>query len=318
MATADRMILVTGQVHAEAVTEQLPDLPQANLITEPSPRESMAAIGLAAAIIARRDPEAIMGSFAADHKIDDPETFREVIAQAVAAAKAGELVTIGIEPTWAATGFGYIESGEPLDIDGAPDVVRVKNFVEKPDGATAQTYLDSGNYRWNAGMFVTRVDHLLGLLKEHHPKLHAGVSKIAEAWGTDKQQGILDAKWPGLTRIAIDHAIAEPVAARGGVASVPGNFKWDDVGDWKSLAGLLPGPEAREGVQVLGEAERVISKDASGLVVPSGRRMVAVLGLDDVVVVDTYDAVLVASRERAQDVKGLVNALKERGRDDIT
>src|SRR5690606_31816064 len=148
--------------------------------------------------------------------------------------------------------------------------------------------------------------------------LHEGLTAIAAAWGTPDYDEVMARTWPGLTRIAIDHAIAEPVAATGGVAVVPGDFGWDDVGDWRSLAGLLPaeppGADGGGGVQVLGDPAQVIARDATGLVVPTAGRMVAVLGLEDVVVVDTPDAVLVSTRSRAQEVKGLVEALKGAGR----
>lgn len=319
LAGEERVMVVTGRVHAPAVAEQLPQLPATRIVTEPSPRESMAAIGLAAAIIARENPDAIMGSFAADHRIADEESFHAAIRSAIAVAQQGHLVTIGITPTWAATGFGYIRAAEPLTVNGAPGAVRVGEFVEKPDSETAEQYVASGQYHWNAGMFVCSVRVLLRHLNDHASTLHDGLMRIAEAWGTDKQDEVMDQVWPGLVRIAIDHAIAEPVAAAGGVAMVPGDFGWDDVGDWKSLAGLLPdADDAPDGMQVLGDANQVLTKGATGLVVPTAGRMVAVLGLDDVVVVDTPDAVLVTSRDRAQEVKGLVGTLKENGRTDLT
>jgi mannose-1-phosphate guanylyltransferase len=319
LAGPEGVLIVTGQVHSEAVRSQLPDLPASNLILEPSPRESMAAIGLAAAVLAERDPDAVLGSFAADHAIADQDVFEQAIRQAVAAAHGGEVVTIGITPTRPSTGFGYIRCGHHLEIDGAPDAMRAEEFVEKPDATTAERYLASGRYRWNAGMFVVRADVLLTHLHTHHPLLHDGLVTIARARGTADYDRVLADLWPGLTRIAIDHAIAEPVAAGGGVAVVPGAFGWDDVGDWQSLADLLPHEGAgTSGVQVLGDAAQVLGHEASGLVVPTAGRMVAVLGVDDVVVVDTPDAVLVTTRDHAQEVKGLVAALKQSGRDDLT
>jgi mannose-1-phosphate guanylyltransferase len=318
---AANLVLVTGRTHAEAVRSQLPELTSSNLLLEPAPRDSMAAIGLAAAVLARRDADAVVGSFAADHVIGDQERFADAVAQAVAAARSGAVVTIGITPTFAATGFGYVRPGAPLGVAEAPDALRVEEFVEKPDAATAQQYV-AGGYRWNAGMFVARADVLLGHLHTHQPTLHDGLQRIAAAWGTPEYDEVIAAEWPGLTRIAIDHAIAEPVAAAGGVAVVPGNFSWDDVGDWQSLAGLLPGAVTADGagadVQVLGESGQVLSRDSTGLVVATTGRMVAVLGVQDVVVVDTPDAVLVTTRSRAQEVKGLVDTLKQSGRTDLT
>ena len=303
----DRVIVVTGQAHEAAVRQQLPGLPSGQVLAEPSPRDSMAAIGLAAAVLELRDPEAVLGSFAADHVIGDAEAFRDCVRAAVEVAGEGYLVTIGIEPTRAATGFGYIRMGKP--IAGGQACV-VEQFVEKPDAARAADYVASGRFRWNAGMFVVRAAVLLDLLATWHPALAAGLRAIAA------EPSSLAQAWPGLERIAIDHAVAEPAADAGRVAVVPGSFAWDDVGDFHSLATLLP--EAPGGVKVLGAAELVEAVDATGLVVAAGGRTVAVVGLEDVVVVDTGDALLVTTRARAQDVKGVVDTLKATGRGDLT
>src|SRR5689334_11568362 len=217
----ERVLVVTGAAHAEAVTAQLDGLPAANVIAEPSPRDSMAAIGLAAAIIERQDPDAVMGSFAADHVIADAEAFRACVAEAAEVARTGVLVTIGIEPDFPSTGFGYIRLGERLD--GFPTAHAVAEFVEKPDAVTAASYLATGEYRWNAGMFVARASVILDLLAEEHPKLAADLRRIAA------EPALLAELWPGLTKIAIDHAIAEPAAAAGRVAVVPGAFGWEDI-----------------------------------------------------------------------------------------
>jgi mannose-1-phosphate guanylyltransferase len=301
--SGDRVLVVTGAAHEAAVREQL-DLPAGSVIAEPSPRDSMAAIGLAAALLERREPDAIMGSFAADHVIRDPETFRDVVRRAVAAAADDWLVTIGIEPTHPATGFGYIAVGEALG-EGA---FRVREFVEKPAAEVATDYVAQG-YRWNAGMFVARPRVLLDLLAAEHPGLAADLRAIAAG------EKDLSATWPTLTKIALDHAVAEPAAAAGRVAVVPGSFGWDDVGDFASLSAILP--VATEGPTVLGDRSYVRAIDSTGLVVPASGRTIAVIGLDDVVVVDTGDALLVTTRERAQDVKKVVEALKNEGPDDL-
>ncbi|WP_377644178.1 mannose-1-phosphate guanylyltransferase [Oryzobacter terrae] len=305
--TGDRVVVVTGAVHADAVRDQLPGLRADRVVAEPSPRDSMAAIGLAAAVVEREDPDAVIGSFAADHVIPDAEAFREVIREAVEVARDGHLVTIGIEPTFPATGFGYIRAGAPLA--GAPTALHAVEFVEKPDAARAREYIDSGEFRWNAGMFVVRAATLLDLLARWHPDLAAGLRAIAA------NRSRLDEVWPGLTRIAIDHAVAEPAAGAGHVVVVPAPFGWDDVGDFASLATLLPGDGA---VRVLGNPGDVTTVDAAGVVVAAGGRRVAVVGLDDVVVVDTPDALLVTTRARAQDVKAVVDLLTAEGRTDLT
>ena len=302
----DRLLVVTGRPHREAVLAQL-DVPGEAVLAEPSARDSMAAIGLAAALLERRDPDAVMGSFAADHVITEPEVFAAAVATAVEAARADWLVTIGIEPTHAATGFGYIGPGE--EIEGLDGVRVVREFVEKPDAATAAAYVERG-YRWNAGMFIVRPTVLLDLLAEGDPGFAAALRAVAADPTT------LDEAWDSLPRIAVDHAVAEPAAAAGRVAVVSGDFGWDDVGDFASLRTLLPGVDGD--LVVLGDADRVRSVDSSGLVVPAGGRVVAVVGLEDVVVVDTGDAVLVTTRARAQDVKSIVAALKEDGHAGLT
>ena len=317
LAGDDRVLLVTGRSHAAAVREALPGLRGENLLLEPSPRDSMAAIGLAAAVLERREgAQAVLGSFAADHVITDDAAFGDAVRQAVATARTGEVVTIGITPTGPATQFGYVRGAEPLVVEGAPDAVRVAEFVEKPDAETAAAYLAGGRHRWNAGMFVVGAGVLLDHLAAQLPALAEGLRDIAASWDTPRRDEVLDAVWPGLVKIAIDHAIAEPVAAAGGVAVVPGAFGWDDVGDWDSLATLLPG--ASDGLAVLGDPSLVLGGDgASGVVVAGTGRTVAVLGLPDAVVVDTPDALLVTTRQHAQGVKQVVGAWRERGRDDL-
>ena len=305
---ADRVVVVTGVAHAEAVRAQLPGLTPDRVLAEPSPRDSMAAIAWAAAVIEREDPEAMIGSFAADHVIPDAEAFRACVAEAVAVAREDYVVTIGVEPTFPATSFGYIQMGHALD--GHATAARVRQFVEKPDASRAANYLATGEFRWNAGMFVVKATVLLDLLTRWHPELAAGVRAIAADPSTLAQ------RWPELTKIAIDHAIAEPAADIGRVAVVPGAFTWNDVGDFATLRELLP--TADDGVAVLGDPALVTTIDASGFVAPRGGRQVAVLGLTDVVVVDTGDAVLVTTVERAQDVKAVVDALTVGGRPDLT
>ncbi len=310
--SGDRMMVVTGVKHADAVRAQLPELAADLVVAEPSPRDSMPAIGLAAALIAARDPEAIVGSFAADHVISDEDSYRDCVREAIAVARTGRLVTIGIEPSYASTGFGYIQAGEALDVAGAPHATAVTSFVEKPDADTAASYLAQGGYRWNAGMFVVKATVLLELLAKYQPSLAAGLQAIAAAPET------LPDVWPSLTKIAIDHAVAEPAAADGIVAVVAGTFDWDDVGDFASLAPLLADAAGLPGTKVLGDAGSVLMHDADGLVFTSTGRTVVVLGLSDVVVVDTPDALLVTTRERAQDVKKIVDALKADGREHLT
>jgi len=311
--TGGRVVVVTGQAHADAVRAQLPDLSSRDVVAEPSPRDSMPAIGLAAAIVERRDPEAVIGSFAADHVIRHVPEFWEAVSEAVTVARTGRIVTIGITPTHPSTAFGYIREGSELAVDGAPRARAVAEFVEKPDEATAREYLAGGGFWWNAGMFVAKASVLLDTLDRYHHDLAQGLRAIA----ADPTR--LERDWAALEKIAIDHAIAEPAAAAGLVAVVPASFSWDDVGDFASLGTLVgAGSTPADGLTVIGDPGDVVSIDASGVVAARGGRIVAVVGLDDVVVVDTPDALLVVSRDRAQDVKAVVDRLNASGRDDLT
>jgi mannose-1-phosphate guanylyltransferase len=314
LAGDDGVVLVTGASHVEAVRSQLDRLPAGHVMAEPSPRDSAAAICLAAAVIRLRDPDAVVGSFAADHVIRDLDGFHAAVREAVATAREGYIVTIGIDPQRPSTAFGYIRMGDPIEIPGAPSAHAAEAFVEKPDAATAARYLAQGGYRWNAGMFVARADVLLDELALHRPALHDGLLKIADAWDTADREAVLAQLWPTLEKVAIDYAVAEPAAAAGRVAVIPGTFDWDDVGDFASVSGLMPGENA---VQVLGGETDVLAFEATGIAIPGASRLVVLLGLGDVVVVDTPDALLVTTRERAQDVKAVVEHLRRIGRDDL-
>ncbi|WP_314454329.1 mannose-1-phosphate guanylyltransferase [uncultured Actinomyces sp.] len=331
--------VVTGAAHIAVVADQLPQVPRDNLLAEPSPRDSMAAIGLAAAVIARRHGRgAVVGSFAADHTVADRTAFADAVRQAALLAEQGWVVTIGIEATGPSTAFGYIHAGDPTDMPGAPDGRRVLGFTEKPDADTAAAYLATGDYRWNAGMFVVRAGVLLDHLAELRPQLAAGIEDIAAAWDTPEREEVLAERWPALEKIAIDHAIAEPVAAAGGVATVPVSMGWNDVGGFDALIGLVAprneGPATGAGVldningadgaeAVDGSAPeapradvRAIGSDGALIASTSGRTVV-LLGMPGAVVIDTPDALLVTTSEHAQDVKGVVDALSGAGREDL-
>lgn len=304
----DSTVIVTGTRHRQAVAGQAPGL---ELLVEPSPRDSMPAIGLAAAVLARRHPDSdvVIGSFAADHVIADTEAFAAAVAAAESAAREGYVVAIGIEADTPSTAFGYIEMGEQLPGGHA---YRVRAFTEKPDAATAADYLATGRYRWNAGMYVMRARVLLAHLDRFQPTMAAGLDEIAAAWDGPEREPTLQRIWPSLTRIAIDHAISEPLAAEGGIAVVPAALGWNDVGDWASLAQVLAAAEG--GAHVLGDGELTDVIDSAGaVVVAAGGRQVVVLGAPDAVVVDTPDAVLVTTTAQAQRVKEVVDRLPGRG-----
>jgi mannose-1-phosphate guanylyltransferase len=309
---AENTVVVTGERHAAAVAAQLPSLGESSIVSEPSPRDSMAAIALAAAILEHRHGPIVMGSFAADQVIRKPKAFDAAVREAAEVARSGKVVTIGISPTGPSEAFGYIESGEALAGVGAGvgagSAREVIAFTEKPDAATAAAFIETGRYFWNAGMFVVRTDVLLGHLDRLQPTMASGVRAIAAAWDGPGRAEVLASMWPTLTRIAIDHAIAEPVAAEGGVAVVPADLDWYDVGDFDSLAGLLP--SRADGVTVLDRHQPTAVHGAPGAVVIGGDKPVVVIGIPGAVVVDSGDALLITTREAAQHVKHAAAAIE--------
>ena len=316
LSGVDRIMVVTGRAHRAAVEKQLPDLLDPNVVLESEPKDSSAAIGLAAAILLRREPDVIVGSFAADHVIKDIRGFRRAVGEGVAAARAGYIATIGITPTDPAIGFGYIQCGDPLPIAGAPNAVTVRSFVEKPDLETAERYLAGGDHLWNGGMFIARADVLLAQLGEAEPALLAGLTELAEAWDTPRRGAVVDRVWPGLTKVAIDYTVAEPAAAAGKLVVIPGDFDWDDVGDFASIAKLHSGGRKSD-LAILGENARVLADASTGVVISQSGRLISLIGVTDIVVVDTPDALLVTTTANAQRVKSVVDALKLSGRDDV-
>lgn len=319
-ATVDRLApvaatttVVTGVAHRDAVAVQLPEVSPERIITEPSPRDSMAAIALAAAVIAQREGDVVVGSFAADHLVRDTPAFHAAVREAERAAELGYLVTIGITPDHPATGFGYIHEAEL--IDGTGQARHVRSFVEKPDAARATDYLATGEYRWNAGMFVAQTSVLLGALARFERELHDGVVEIARGYDGPGRQVAMERIWPTLKKIAIDHAIAEPLARAGGVAVVPVEMGWSDVGDYASLRDVLP--EGQVQVAPGGSLQPVFSIDSQGALVYTHSKPIAVLGLEDAVVVETDNVILVTKRECSQRVKAIVDAVSHAGLDEI-
>ena len=349
IAGMDHVCISTGERHVDAVEEQMPEVAPEHIFAEPAPRDSTAAIALATAVLARRHGnDIVVGSFAADHVIRGKVAFVDAVRQAVATARAGYVTTIGIAASRPSTAFGYIHEGESLAarVPDAPDAVLVERFVEKPNAATAQAYLNTGEYRWNAGMFVMRADVLLDHLHRVKPQLARAIDAIADAVIEDDRDlaraqaeahergenvretvnpddfhahrdEAMRKYWQGIEKIAFDYAVAEPLSVEGGVAMIPGDFGWDDIGDFNSVAALLPSVDERN-LKILGNTEQVVTLDSAGdIVVPNSERTVALLGVNDMVVVDTPDALLITRRARSQEVKSMVKTLAESGCDEL-
>ncbi|MBB5234815.1 mannose-1-phosphate guanylyltransferase [Deinococcus budaensis] len=293
----ERLMVVTASDHRTQVLEHLPELPLENLLVEPVPRDTAAAILYAALTIAREDPLAVMGVFPADHRIQDQAAFTGVLAQAVQHAAAQDhLVTLGIAPQFPATGYGYIERGEIFP-ETAGKMYAVRRFTEKPDAETAAEFLATGRYLWNSGMFVWRVQVILEAYKTFVPELYGPMAEAAQV------RGGLRRIYPGLPRISVDYAILERA---NNVAVIPADLGWDDLGDWNALERLLKGDGDNVAVG------RHIGLDTGGAILytTGGDDLIATIGLEDVVVVRAGDVTLVVRKDRTQDIKKVVSQLK--------
>ncbi len=295
LCSSERTWVVCGKDHVAGVREALPDLQDEHLLVEPAARNTAPAIGLACVHALREDPDATLMILPSDHHIARPEAFRTALSAAAQASQNGDLLTLGIQPTRPETGYGYLRRGA----ERRPGVFAVDAFVEKPDAATAQRYLQDPAYSWNAGIFVFRADAMLEALRRHLPKVHEGLTR-----GRD---------FATLQSISIDYGVMEPESrTTHRIALVPGDFGWSDVGSFAAL------PEVRaldaRGNAVSGDAIAIDCEDC--VVLSEGQRLVAVVGLRGLCVVDAGDALLVVPRDRAQDVRAVVDALKARGRSD--
>lgn len=312
LTVPDRILVVCGPAHAAAIARQLPDLPSANIIVEPSPIGTGPALALASALIHRVDPTAIMGSFAADHDIADTDGFLRVVRAAIKTARRGDLVTIGLTPDKAETGFGYIERTDEVILTHGEDIAyRAARFIEKPDLARATEFVASGAYLWNAGMFVWRVSALKAELKRLQPAIHDGVLQIAEAWDARDQERVAAQVWASLPGVTIDQGIMEHARR---VAVIPAEFGWSDVGDWNGLGELIE--QDALGNSVRGNLLQI--ETTNSVIWSETGRMVAMVGLDNIIVVDTEDALLVVDREQSQEVRKVVEQLKASREDTLS
>ncbi|PRZ38606.1 mannose-6-phosphate isomerase type 2 [Antricoccus suffuscus] len=304
--------IVCGGAHVAAIARQIPQLPGENFLVEPGPRNSGPAIGLAAAVIEAREPDAIIGSFPADHLISVGDAFRSAVRTAIRVAQTGKLVTLGITPTRPETGYGYIKCGPSLGIDNALEVL---SFKEKPAREVAEQYVLSGEYVWNAGMFVCRARDVMDQIRQRAPELADGLMRIAKLWLTDNAAAhdLLGEIWPGLPSISFDHAVMEGAADDGRVATVPCDMGWSDIGDWDTVAEM----GIAEGSRLAQPKETLLIDSPGSFATSASGRAVTVIGVPDVVVVETSTAILVARRSDAQRVKEAVEEWTSRGRDDL-
>ena len=302
------LIVVTGARHADEVKRQLPEIGPQQVVEEPLPRGSGPAIGLGVAIAHQRDPEAIVGSFAADHIVTEPAIFEQSVRAAIDAARDGYLVTIGITPGYAETGYGYIRPSTVLkNVEGLL-IHRVETFQEKPDHETATRYVAEG-YLWNASMFVWKASVLLDEMRRYLPDLAATLEELAAHWDTPDRDAAMARLWPGIEDVTIDQGILEQSDR---VAVVPGTFGWTDLGDWHGFGAVAGRPDENLAINA-----ELLARDSRGAFVYGTGRLVALIGVDNLVVIDTDDALLVCDRNRAQEVKEIVEELKRRGSTDL-
>ncbi len=317
LTSPEKTFVVTGPDHARLTREQLPQLPSQHILVEPVGRNTAPAIGLACIHIRRQDPQAVAAILPADHLIPRVHVFQNALRRAQTAAQAGYLVTLGIQPTLPHTGYGYIRRGQlitdgsrPKEDAAALPIYAVEQFLEKPDRATAEKFLQQGGYYWNGGIFVCRVDVMLGEIERQMPDMYAHLCEIAAALGTAQENQVLECVWPQMRAISIDYGVMEGARQ---VAVTPLDAGWNDVGSWDALEGVL----VRDSSGNFSAYENALAVDSGGNMIFSGKSVVALIGVDDLVIVEDEDALLIGHKHQMQKVKVVVEQLRQRKRDDL-
>jgi mannose-1-phosphate guanylyltransferase len=303
----ENILVVTTQEQASQLMMQCPEIPQENYLLEPQPRGTASVVGLAAVALQQRDPQAVMAVLTSDHHIANEEKFIHLLKAAYEIASQAYLVTLGISPTYPATGYGYIQSGEKLGTYRGLEAYLVKRFKEKPDLEQAQAMLASGDHAWNSGMFVWQVKDILLEFERQMPALYHHLQTIARSWNTPEKQAVLQATWPLLQVITIDYGIMEGAEK---VTVIPASgLGWNDIGSWDSIFEIFP-QDANGNITVDGQP---IFIDTHNTLIYSlsAERLAVVIGVDDLVVVDTGDVLLICKRQQAQRVRQVVSQLKQ-------
>ena len=317
MTAPSRFWIITNDDLRPAILRQLPKLPPKQIIAEPAGRNTAPAIGLAAFLLLRHDPDAVLGLFPSDHVIAEPAQYRATLSRGIEIAAAGDsIVVLGIRPTRPETGYGYIEAASPED--DAPDQqgsLRVRRFTEKPDLARARQFLDAGNYFWNSGMFLWRADTLTNALREHLPNTAPLLEKIAAAYGTRKFADTFRKLYPKCENISIDYAVLEPRSAKGeaqsGIFCLPSDFGWNDLGSWTALHEHHVA-KAKPADGSLISASGSFALNAKNNYVHVLDKFVALVGVSNLVIVETEDALLITTLDQSQDVGKVVKHLDEK------
>jgi mannose-1-phosphate guanylyltransferase len=302
---AEKILIVTALSHAEELMKQVPQIPEENIIIEPVGRNTAPCIGLAALHIRRKAPDDVMVVLPADHMINDAERFRHILSHAAEMAHRGDyLLTIGIKPTFPETGYGYIEQGALKDTINGEDIYEVKSIREKPALEQAKVFLGKGGFSWNSGMFVWRVDSILQAIKQDLPDLHDGLLEIEPFLGSDREKNVVEQVYKKIQSISIDYGVMEKAD---NVLLIRGDFGWSDVGSWDTIWDVSN--KDGDGNAVHGQG-LFIGVEARNSLVHSPRKLVALVGVEDLIVVETEDSLLICKRGCSQDVKKLVEILE--------
>jgi mannose-1-phosphate guanylyltransferase len=305
---AGRILVVTVEAQATEIQRQLPEIPTENYVIEPTPRGTASVVGLAATVLMKRDPDAVMAVLPSDHFIRNRDLFHYVLRESFEVARMRYLVTLGIAPLSPSTAYGYIEQGTRLEENLKYPVYHVRRFTEKPDEKTAQGFLGSGEHSWNSGMFIWRADVILEEIRRQMPELSSVLQRIESAWGTKQQRPVLQAAWPGLKNETIDYGVME--RAKQVVVLPAGGLGWSDVGSWEMLFDVLL-QDAQGNVGMV--AQHLAVETHNTLVYGSqSERLIVTIGMDDTVIVDAGDVLLVCKADQAQKVREVVEQLKTR------
>lgn len=304
----ERILVVTVEDQAREMLQQAPSIPEENYILEPAPRGTASVVGLAAAILQKRDPEASMAILPSDHFIRNRDLFHYLLRAAFEVAENGYLVTLGITPTHPSTAYGYIQQGQPLSGGYKYPAYEVKSFVEKPNEETAQKLLRSGDHSWNSGMFIWRADVILKEIKKQMPALDGALKEIADAWGTATQVKILKDCWRDLAVKTVDYGIMEKAER---VAVLPaGGLGWSDVGSWESLFEVLL-PDMNGNIATNNNSHLAHETNNTLVYGSNSERLIVTIGVDDMIIVDTDDILLVCKSDQSQSVRDIVEHLKK-------
>jgi mannose-1-phosphate guanylyltransferase len=319
--------VITNDLLDDVIAEQLPEVPREHILSEPAARNTAPACALAAFLLEKSEPDTVIGVFPSDHVVKNVARFAEVLRAGIAVAASGDkIVVLGVPPTRAETGYGYIELGAGVEASQGVGVRRVKRFTEKPDSAVAEQFVASGDYAWNAGIFLWSARTLANAIREHRPAMAPLLERIAEAHRTSKAEfdRVFAEVYPQCENISIDYAVLEPRSAKGEAGAeiycLPGDFEWNDLGCWSALHEHAAGcpPEKVSITNVFdGDDPLCISIDSTGNYVHAPGKVIALVGVSNLVVVQTKDALLITTRERSQDVGKVVAELKNAGRDDL-